>query len=32
MDSTMVLMKTNMEKLLELFKDTSEKMKESNNK
>jgi hypothetical protein len=32
MDSTMALMKTNMEKLLELFKDTSEKMKESNNK
>jgi hypothetical protein len=32
MDSTMGLMKTNMEKLLELFKDTSEKMKESNNK
>merc|ERR1711892_373780 len=32
MDSTMALMKTNMDKLLELFKEATEKMKDSNNK
>ena len=32
MDSTMALMKTNMDKLLELLKETTEKMKESNNR
>ena len=32
MDATVALMKDNMDKLLELFKDASERIKESNNK
>merc|ERR1712243_435014 len=32
MDATVAMMKTNMDKLLDLFKDASERIKESNNK